>query len=304
MCFITLSFSSIAQTFSEIGTVWKNERFYVTGPGGPGQGDLSSTRIERYEYYQDTIVGLDTFQLFSFCKKYRWNTSGGSSGMDYSSDTLLVYQDSSRVYVGEIGNFEIKYDFNLVLGDSFLVNRWENGPDTVYSHVKQVDSVSINGLLRKRISFDTITDYNQGMVWIEGVGDFTFGLFPYNVIEHGVSLDNCFIQDDSTIYGNCPSDYSCPKPYVPPVDYSQEDEEMDGAYIFPNPFNNQISIFYEEADPEYTLLLFDVQGQKIYQEIVTGSSHTMNLEVLEVGAYIIRLSDARRVFTFKIIKYE
>lgn len=302
-----LSFSSIAQTFGEIGTIWKNESSYVSASGSPGQGNLFSTTIERYEYNHDSIIGLDTFQFFSLCKKSSWHTSGGLSGVDYWKDTLLVFQDSNKVFYGEVGSFDLAYDFNLVQGDSFLVSRTWNGLDTIYSHVKLVDSVSFNGVLRKRISFDTITAFNQGMVWIEGIGDYTFGLFQGFILEYGSYTNNCFIQDDSTIYGNCPSDYQCLEAYIPPIqnpyeDTPPEDTIFIGLKVYPNPFHDQIIINYEEPENYYTLRIYDMLGQKVHVELVYGYQHVLNIEELTVGAYVLKISEGAKQYAVKIVK--
>lgn len=79
--------------------------------------------------------------------------------------------------------------------------------------------------------------------------------------------------------------------------------------LFPNPANEKVNIVYaaEEAkSAEVKLEVYDVNGRRIYQDIILGGVSTPGLSVdissFAPGIYLFLLNDGARVTTKKIIK--
>ena len=75
------------------------------------------------------------------------------------------------------------------------------------------------------------------------------------------------------------------------------------AFIFPNPFDDIINIKYNtEFDIEVSL--FDITQKSIYNSTLQASDvyHTINLETLSSGVYLIILRSNKGIYSTKLIK--
>lgn len=307
-----IPFAGNSQTFGELNTVWKNQTFSSFAFGIPGAGTYHIITESRYEYISDTVVGLDTFQLVSVCGKKMSINNPNIESLEWT-DTVYVYQDSSRVYFGALDSFNLIYDFNLVVGDSAKVYSGFGSPldTTTYTHVIAVDSVLINDTYRKRIEFDSISilNFKPRMKWVEGVGDVEYGVFVDYIFHYDINYDFlCFIEDDSTWIGDCPIDYDCPEltpivlPSPSPEVPNDSTQFVEGLEIYPNPFESSIVLLYSEADTVYSLRMFDLNGKIVHEELIYGNYHVLELEHLSAGVYIVYLWDAKKSLTAKIVK--
>lgn len=59
---------------------------------------------------------------------------------------------------------------------------------------------------------------------------------------------------------------------------------------FPNPFTTQIDVFITDghmAKSEYRASLYDVNGKKVYTELLTSNQHSLYLSHLSTGVYFL-----------------
>jgi hypothetical protein len=314
----TLSF---AQTFGEMGTVWKSKELgYLVAVGG---NSYYSHGYRCYNYVDDVLVGNDSLQLINFYKADRsYHPVPGSYGawLNVQHSDRYLKQDSNIVYYGDLSHLKAYYDFNLQIGDSLIkeIKFW-GGNGLMYStdtiHVVNVDSISIAGVNRKRITFDTIQFVTTNiptihwgqlppMVWVEGIGDMNYGTFTFaiedtitNAITYGpdFSLD-CFVENDTSWIGNCDPFYACPWITTGVTDIHQEQFN-----IYPNPVQDllQIDVLIDE---EYAINVYDLNGRLVqWSESLLGNQ-ILDVAGLKKGVYILEISKGESALTQRLVK--
>ena len=75
--------------------------------------------------------------------------------------------------------------------------------------------------------------------------------------------------------------------------------------VFPNPFQNQLTIYYKNfVNEEYNLSLFDITGKEVYRkENIYSNKTTIDLSILNEGIYIVVGVDklGKRLFSERVI---
>ncbi len=70
---------------------------------------------------------------------------------------------------------------------------------------------------------------------------------------------------------------------------------LDGLSIYPNPFNDSITIKFEKQLSNYSVTLFDISGRLMYQSQNTDTSSSTlnisNLATLSSGTYVLKITD-------------
>jgi hypothetical protein len=282
-----ISTSSFGQKFVPDSSTWHTNYIWI-GTGGPGQQYTSYNNLYS-TVTGDTIVGLDTFQIVQTEKVL------GEPNNSTTYLTSYIFKDSNIVSYGQdINNLEVLYDFNLSVGDSIIQNvgmgtSW--GTDTV--KVVFVDTVSINGMDRKRIIFEDFTYHsvqwnNQftapGMMWVEGIGDLTYGIdfsgYGYNFIANWSLI--CFTEGTTPIFGTCA-----------PASL-EEDIEIE-FIVYPNPTSDFININLQQTlNAEFTL--YSVNGNRISDWNLVPGINQIDLSLLSNGIYmgIIQSGNVKR----------
>lgn len=319
MLTLGFSLSGFAQTFGEIGTVWRAKEVStnVAVGGNTSQGHENKC----YNYVADTIVGNDTLQIIDFYQatRYFWWGSFGDWTNMYDSTAYVKY-DSSQVYYGGLNSLKLYYDFNLETGDSLFkhVKFYVGGNEIVTKDTLQVvsvDSVLYNGWYRKRITFDTLFylvdttwtnlyEYLPPMVWIEGVGDVTLGTFS-SALEDTIKIADtwgpvysmkCFVENDTTWIGDCDPFYACNW-----ITTGFSELTADQFKLYPNPVEDLLKLEVTFNDG-FDLFLTDIKGRKIqYYENLMGNQQ-LDVSDLVSGIYLIHISDGESKITQKMIK--
>lgn len=71
--------------------------------------------------------------------------------------------------------------------------------------------------------------------------------------------------------------------------------------VFPNPASDQFTISFEESFSSNAMLnVFDLQGQLVYQQILTDQQTVVPTAELNTGLYIIRVDDEGKSYTQKL----
>nr|WP_314839654.1 endonuclease [uncultured Flavobacterium sp.] len=81
---------------------------------------------------------------------------------------------------------------------------------------------------------------------------------------------------------------------------SSEDFESNGIILYPNPSNGIVKINFPNANDKYTVQVFSVIGQKVFEEHY-DNNNTALLNGLERGIYIVKISTSSKTFTKKLI---
>ena len=138
---------------------------------------------DREPYYKYYYEDGDTVVDGKECKIIRsntWNIINDEFVPRHGVNALYV--EDNKYYckwgVDKDGKFSLEMDFNLKPGDVVGENQ---------NVVKSIDTVEVNGVPRKRISFS-----NQG-AWVESVGmsDYSFGFYEVVLPSNGQSTDFC-----------------------------------------------------------------------------------------------------------------
>ena len=72
--------------------------------------------------------------------------------------------------------------------------------------------------------------------------------------------------------------------------------------VYPNPFNNELTVNYEPKNNTAKLEVYNLIGEKIASQIITKNISTINLSNLVGGIYFLRVTDGSTFLTQKIIK--
>lgn len=302
---------SNAQTFGEIGSVW-NTSIHFQANAGPG-AVFSSDEYRCIQAVDDTVIGGDTHLLLDIHTKFEtYHTGTQVYTLEESDSSLFLLLDSNIVYIGQPGNMQMIYDFNLEVGDSLVysvaMDYCPFGCDQDTVIVETVDSVLINGTYRKRISFSDFTLYEDvinyyempGMVWLEGIGDTVYGPFArFN--EESVWLLpnrplNCFVEDDNVWMGNCDPFYACNGIVTGVTELT-----ADQFKLYPNPVEDILKLEVT-FDDEFNLYMTNINGRNIQEYRHLTGNQQLDASDLVPGIYLIHISDGESKITQKVIK--
>jgi hypothetical protein len=200
-------------------------------------------------------------------------------------------------------------DFSLEEGVSFEYCWGTSYSVTLY--VKTVDSIEINGSIRKRIQItEKILDTEYEVdTWVEGIGSLSGILWPCYVVfmNGGIKELLCYFQNDALIYKH-PDFSEC---YYE-GDLSVLPVEKNGLIVYPNPTTGELIIDNGVAgDPESSsgrndvwrienIEIFDMIGIKVYSQNYNG---IVDISSFSKGLYILKIHDTNgQISDFKIIK--
>ena len=212
---------------------------------------------------------------------------------------LIREQDKKTYFIPYYSKIEyLLYDFSLVEGDTIeFTDPYQYLTEVLY--VNEVDSVEINGVIKKRIQ---LTEYWGGIVdtWIEGIGSLSGILDAFNKLKVGApTVLLCYFQNNELVYKN-PTYSEC---YYNTVSVQEAINKLNIS-ISPNPTDGQLRITNYELREISTIEIFDVVGKK--QKVENKSQNgeiVMDISHLANGVYVLKLEDVNKLINiFKIIK--
>jgi hypothetical protein len=76
------------------------------------------------------------------------------------------------------------------------------------------------------------------------------------------------------------------------------------ATVYPNPFEQSVSISFEEdIKKDISLLVFDIAGKLVFSKIYEPSKYIqLNLSDISSGSYLLKISSNNKLFNTKLIK--
>ncbi len=277
------------KSFSDT-TLWHmhSEFAWTEGVGGPVHHENFNTyRI----VINDTIIQDTLYQLLYDC-------NSNFSPNDFSF--LGYYKNiNNRIYFGnKIDSMKLVYDYNLNIGDTFrFFSEKYTEPESYLVHVIDVDSVYINNRYRKKILFENFSGTNISPCWVEGIGDYNYGLLEHygRIIfcepqPGGQSILQCFTENDVSIIGDCKIS----------IGLSEVKEQKYNVY--PNPFKNIINIEIDKKIKNGVLKLYNEQSVLVDLRHITKSNIQLNYQDLEKGIYLLIITNKDLLFKKTIIK--
>lgn len=255
------------QTWAPTGAKWTFGFDYIQNQG---------TRFNEWISTGDTLVGGH------ICKLIKRNGAYVSGDI---SDKLITYEDSGKVYMYNVNQFTVLYDFNKNAGES-----WTFMTDTCGLLIT-VDSTGveiINGFTLKSLYVRSVGYWFTGKI-LEHIGHVRRP--TPDIIFHCTSsiedLNNytglrCY--EDSAFgfysFGIAPSCY-----------YTGIDEVQNplGLSLFPNPATNQLSI-KTNLNREFHYTIYNSLGQMVKSDILQPSLTTIDVRYLVSGFYNVEFS--------------
>lgn len=206
-------------------------------------------------------------------------------------------------------NEKILYDFSLALNDSFYFD-FKNNATSNYSSWYKLDSLYYdtlapfgwysNQLSKRSKIFRFKSNYsnyrNIPIYWIEGIGSNLTPLYPFA----------CFNRekDDFLFQSKCRTNLLCCKveqellfnAYTSACkDYLEVENikvETTKISIYPNPVSNNIYLTNTEYFSKYfSYVIFDMNGKKVQQSIVTFANEPIDVSGLNNGLYFLSITD-------------
>jgi hypothetical protein len=242
-----------------------------------------------YEFFDiqgDTVIGAKAYKkLYS-----RYYEPGSEREYIYG-----IREDSTqKIYFVLRGDEEerLLYDFNLQLGDTFLIC------NHIDIYVTSIDTVSmLNGELRKRIQFEPGPE-----TWIEGIGSLDGivadgGFYYCNTTGEEHEFLNCFTVDGEVLYHPEWSIYPC-------VDgtTAYHGPESISFQLHPNPFNNTATLVLPDTQLSGELFIYNLQGKLVDHEVIEAQYTTIYRGALPDGIYVYQLlSRQGQMFVKKVL---
>jgi hypothetical protein len=253
-----------------------------TGTSGPGQAyqhyyynnyylpgdstEINDTIYQRLYHSYDTVFNVQKIEFFKY---------------------LLVI--NNKVYIGDsFQDLQLVLDYNLNIADSFCFN----AENPFWLKVNSVDSVMIGGSKRKRITFDSLPN-RQALIWIEGLGDITYGQHFSNyqtLIQWSFFYQelDCYSENNSILWGtNCRT-----------TSISNYISDESHYFVYPNPTNGKFWILSEENSNKQ-IDVYNSLGSLLLTKKTIGQDE-IDITDFKKGIYFIKIGDNKRVF--KIIK--
>lgn len=302
LVFVMLPFFVMAQNYYPIvkdGGIWRETVVQLVNP--PDQ--FSLTKIQ-YSTMGDTIINNTAYK-----KIYSMDYDSIINNLQYMG---AIREDSMRhVYALLVSNSPIStndiindssetliYDFNLMVGDTFLVS----GNQDSLQIVNTIDSVLVAGLWRRRINF--LPTGLSTRIWIEGIGD-TKGLFFPALFEfENHNTLTCY--EDKNIFWTNPelSQYSADCFTVGIAENAVK--QTNKSKVYPNPATSTISIEFKTTISEsFTVTIYNLLGQQVKEVAVAENQNhlILSLNGLKKGIYFYKLhSDDIIIGSGKFIK--
>ncbi len=187
------------------------------------------------------------------------------------------------------------YDFNLNIGDKFLVD----ANDTL--KVDSIGFVNVGGTMRRTIFFEHNPEFPQEF-WIEGVGS------NFNLLTRGINLETtadyapyleCFHEDNEVKINLFPGESVCNFEFHTTVDCNISTANqlvIKDEIIFelsPNPASTSVRLFIKgNNDTAFGLKIYDAFGRQVQRiSPIVAQSKEIPLDQLAPGMYYFILFD-------------
>jgi hypothetical protein len=249
------------------------------------------TTIGSYDYFQLYRVGVDSVfpDAGGIPTATLVNTYAGALREDFLKKFYFIYQGQTTEY--------LLFDFNLNIGSYLSNTQGDYGCNNPPLMVQSDDTVYLGSAPRKRFKVNN----NFVNRIIEGVGS-EGGLIEQGsmclYIESSSQLI-CYSKDNNVLL----IDSNLPCGLATGI----EEVSLNHFSIFPNPFNNNVSVTLQKENSNIArLTVLNLVGQQVYYEDASNLNSTYNktidLSFLANGVYLLEVvADGEKVVK-KIVK--
>ncbi|MEO0899465.1 MAG: T9SS type A sorting domain-containing protein [Bacteroidota bacterium] len=266
-------------------------RWSVASTAGFGGG--TSTNF----YYVDGQTIIDSLAYYNLYAVSTLDSNFEDTSFSFAQQFGLIREEEGKVYVRNITSTlvtvppsageKLYYDFTLEVGDTLT----PIGSRFTYS-VTETDSISINGIMRKRIKFD------QGIeTWVEGLGSLQGVVHSFgNELITDTHLELlCVREGQEYLYQRYPG--IC---YL--LLASNRPTDPSFVNIFPNPTEGQLSLEFSEDWLQATFSIYDLQSKLIFSNKVSHTNLILDQELPDhPGLYLIHVQSGSRSLSKKLI---
>lgn len=252
---------------------------------------------EFYNYYTQGDTTIDSINYVQIYKRAQgtltWNSTGPNFGCEGSfvnfetQPTCFLRSLDKQMFIRMPGDTieMLLYDFNLEVGDTLPVTYNCYFPSIT---VAAIDSIYTPNGFKKRF---TLAGNTWSQYLLEGIGH-SRGLIEPLVSPFDCTYSlNCYGYNDSSYYPN--TNLSC--------DAAIGIIEKTGLIetrIYPNPFSDFTTFYFDKTLKNVELSLFSVLGEKIKTlKSNTENELILNRDGLFAGAYFYELKQGGRIIS-------
>lgn len=232
----------------------------------------------------DTVISAQTYyvmnEVVAPLGEDMANSFQGKYFLREDIATARVYQ-----YVPDFGEERLLYDFSLSTGDTLPIQ-----PRYVLRDIKEEYNITT-----KRKNYIFTNYYNDSIVWIEGIGNYSNPLQPFAVKLDNISKIICVEKNGGIVYdsGSFRDWITCEN--RPETDIPQL--QCEKISIYPTITDKYISINGNTYVDSYSI--YDVNGKQV---LSGGCMSNIDVSSLASGMYVIILRAPTRQHSFRFIK--
>jgi len=258
--------------------------------------NVSSSNVNgRWQYgiIGDTIINLKEYNKVYLLGDTSLNINTAGYYASIREENKIVYAtDIDIPSIGYVDEEIIVYDFNLEVGDTFLV---DDNFYNYYNHaiVQYTDSVTLlDNTVHRRIIFG---GFPENYFWIEGVGSgkgILFPIIPFTTDGYEPLL-SCMKYNDTALYinNNICGKCFCSGNIIDPNNVLECNEKYS---IFPNPTTGKIVINIKNIEK---IFIYNSKGQ-----LINNSDKTdIDIGTYSKGLYFIKIITNNGIITKKIL---
>ncbi len=295
------------KSFAPLNAVWNYEA------KSEFNSDLLDCSGNHLQYIVEEEVDIDGRDC-SLIRAYR------SSNLDtvwrYTGDSLIVYEEESKIYFQEDSLFLLLFDFGAELGDTIVkYDPYKRGvfsgiyyPDSATTalrmemYVTDISTVDIQGstfTVQTLMSLDSYF-YNINDRVLEGVGSLS-QMFSGDYLNYTASgCDGELIcYNNSVVEYETSNTFALAHPgcdYMPILD-SVDDNILSDVIVYPNPFELRLNVNTDIED--INLKILDINGRVV---ATSDNQKFINTDDLISGIYLLQISNDEFTHIAKVTK--
>jgi hypothetical protein len=267
--------------FAPLGATW-----YFEDNSPPLPWKLAYIKVE--------VTGIDTIQGRA-CKRIESkNIFGGSDwGCSYYAPLLHTFEKDGRVYAYQNGSFDLLYDFNATVGESWVIKTppliWG---DSLVVLVDSISFISVNGnLLKVQHVSNPGVPIGALLVWdsriIESIGNTGFITPQWPTCDPWIFGLRCY-QDDSLDLHFVTFPCDSTKSYI-----ATQEPVLSSGLFTPNPVMGNTVVLSEAIDADRVMLQSTLGATE--KAFLIRQDRTLEIIDLEPGVYFATLFQGTRL---------
>ncbi len=277
---------------------WMASGQYFPFPTENASWEGSFIGIIGYPIKEHFVICGDTTLNDAITYKKIYQVSIDSSGNVTDQNFISgIKEDAAQklIWANDGNGAYLLYDFNLDIGDKFLVNT----VDTL--KVDSIGFTNVSGAMRRTIFFKHSPGFPQEF-WIEGIGS------NFNLLTRGINLETtadyspyleCFHENNELLINLFPGESGCDFEFQTTMDCSistANQKVVKKEIIFelsPNPASSSVRLFIKGKEHiKLDLMIWDIFGRQVKRiSPIVVQSMGIPVDQLAPGLYYFSLFD-------------